>query len=151
MDTNINDRLERSALGEGRFNPDEQKKYLNTFRERIILTINFEDAKKKEVIDNFDPVLSDIEGKYDNIAVKINGNLSDSISMKYKKIAKDHNIPATIISTPLTASRFGVIVHSNIALNADHFDIYERYTNLLKAKEIIKKKKKEGFLKRLFK
>ncbi|WEV60499.1 DUF1694 domain-containing protein [Streptococcaceae bacterium ESL0729] len=150
MDTNINDRLERSALGEGRFNPDEQKKYLNTFRERIILTIDFEDAKKKEVIDNFDAVLSDLAGKYENMAVKINGNLDDNISTKYAKIAKTHGIPASIISTSLTASRFGVIIHSNTALNADHFDIYERYNNLLKAKEVIKKKK-EGFLKRLFK
>ena len=56
--TNLENRLDRASSGEYRLNPDEQKLYLNTFRERIFLAITFDDAKTPQVKTAFERILS---------------------------------------------------------------------------------------------
>ncbi|OFI48699.1 hypothetical protein BG261_07340 [Floricoccus tropicus] len=149
METNLKNRIDMAANGEHRFNPDEQRKYLNTFRERVILIITYDDCMKKEVLSSFDKILEDIQSKYDDITVKINGTLPDDISMAYVKKAKDHNAAVTIVAEPWESTVFGIIIHSSKAVNIEHCDIYDQYKDILTTRETIKKKK-ESLWKKIF-
>jgi uncharacterized protein YueI len=145
----LENRLDRASSGEYRLNPDEQKLYLNTFRERVLLAIDFSDAQNPQLKAQFDKILSQFDGKYDPIFVKISGNLSDDLTGFYLKTTTEHQFVGQILAET-AADVYGLIVHTDHAVNLEKIDLTDVLPNILSPETPSEPVKKKGFLSKLF-
>lgn len=145
----LENRLDHAACGEYRLNPDEQKLYLNTFRERVLLAIDFADAKNPLLKAQFNTILTEFDGKYDPISVKISGNLSDDLTGFYLKIATEHHFEGQILAE--TASDvYGLVVHTDHAVNLDNIQLADAFPDISLTETAPESVKKKSFLSKLF-
>ncbi|MFS1663468.1 DUF1694 domain-containing protein [Streptococcus sp. zg-JUN1979] len=147
--TDINQHIMQKASGEQRLNPDEQKRYFGTFRERVVLTISLEDARQAAIQAIFSHVIDDLKDKFGSLTVKISPNLETNTQIFYMKIAQEKGLQATIVDEDRANSPFGVLVHTNKAENKDITDIRVSYASLLDHPEVAHQKK-ASFLQHLF-
>lgn len=88
---NLQEHLNNGLYGTPQLHPDEQRKYLGTFRERVSLTITF-----KEFSNNQNACLTAIKQEIssnteEKLSIKINGQLSSDIIDKIIQISKENN------------------------------------------------------------
>src|SRR5699024_12498751 len=86
---NLQEHLNNGLFGTPQLHPDEQRKYLGTFRERVSLTITF-----KEFSNNQNACLTAIKQEIssnteEELSIKINGQLSSDIINKIIQISKE--------------------------------------------------------------
>ncbi|MCT8192612.1 YueI family protein, partial [Pseudomonas monteilii] len=79
MSDELEKRLDTGMYGTPRVNPDEQRKYLGTFRERCYLSMTVTEMKKK---DNQKTLLNALPD-YQGALVLLNGKLPESIQTDY--------------------------------------------------------------------
>ncbi|GAB2021854.1 DUF1694 domain-containing protein [Pseudolactococcus yaeyamensis] len=147
--TNLENRLDRASSGEYRLNPDEQKLYLNTFRERIFLAITFTDAKSTQVKDNFDYILSHFDTTEAPIFVKICGDLPDDLTGYYLKLATDHHFEGQILTEP-ASDQYGLVIHTDHAVNLDKIGLSDVFPDLVAKDTPAPPPQKKGFFAKLF-
>ena len=147
--TNLENRLDRASSGEYRLNPDEQKLYLNTFRERIFLAITFDDAKTPQVKTAFERILSHFDMTEQPIFVKICGELPDDLTGYYLKLAVEHHFEGQILIEP-ASDQYGVVIHTDHAVNRDMIELRDVFQNQLSKPVPDQPTKKKSFLSKLF-
>ena len=147
--TNLENRLDRASSGEYRLNPDEQKLYLNTFRERIFLAITFDDAKIPLVKTSFNQILSHFDMADQPIFVKICGDLPDDLTGYYLKLAVDHHFEGQILTEP-ASDRYGIVIHTDHAINLDKIELLDVFPDLLSSDAPAQPTKKKRFFSKLF-
>ncbi|XIF20417.1 MAG: Hypothetical protein AJITA_01175 [Acetilactobacillus jinshanensis] len=84
----VNSRLDQSVNGTPKLNPDEQRKYLGTFRERVSLGIKIGDLKSHQAFIGFQKELK----SHPKYVLIINGNLSPNLTTPYLTYASQHNV-----------------------------------------------------------
>lgn len=129
--SNIDDYLQKGIYGEKQIKPDEKRKFLGTFRERVIIAL-----KNSQVMEN--NVYSEIEGLIKSnpkAKLLLNGDLNYSYLSKYIQIAKKYNNPYSIVTNHESSTTIGLVLAHDYAINKE--DIY--ITN--KNKQYVKKKK----------
>lgn len=147
--TNLENRLDRASSGEYRLNPDEQKLYLNTFRECIFLAITFDDAKIPLVKTSFNQILSHFDMADQPIFVKICGDLPDDLTGYYLKLAVDHHFEGQILTEP-ASDRYGIVIHTDHAINLDKIELLDVFPDLLSSDAPAQPTKKKSFFSKLF-
>ncbi|GAX47233.1 DUF1694 domain-containing protein [Pseudolactococcus reticulitermitis] len=147
--TNLENRLDRASSGEYRLNPDEQKLYLNTFRERIFLAITFTDAKSTQVKDKFGQILNHFDTAEPPIFVKICGELPDDLTGYYLKLATDHHFEGQILTEP-ASDHYGIVIHTDHALNLDKIGLSDVFPDLVPKESPALPPQKKGFFAKLF-
>ncbi|MGT2637554.1 YueI family protein [Streptococcus ratti] len=128
--TDLEKKVLESAQGERRLNPDEQRKYLGTFAERLVLSILLTDAEKPAVFKALDAILADLKANYNECCLKISSKLSLNSQMVYMKKAQEASLPATIVDEDNCQSPFGLLIHTNKAEHLENTDIKALYPKL---------------------
>ncbi|QBP18757.1 YueI family protein [Acetilactobacillus jinshanensis] len=123
----VNDRLDRTINGTPKINPDEQRKYLGTFRERVSLAIKISDLKSQNAFNGFK---KDLEAHPKYLLI-INGNLTQNLTMPYLAYASQHNIDFTMRTDSFYWTRsqdYGLIYasHHN-AINQYPVNVMQKY------------------------
>ena len=147
--TNLENRLDRASSGEYRLNPDEQKLYLNTFRERIFLAITFDDTKTPQVKTAFERILSHFDMTEQPIFVKICGDLPDDLTGYYLKLATDHHFEGQIL-TEAASDQYGLVIHTDHAINHDKIELTDVFPDLILDETPAPPPQKKGFFSKLF-
>ncbi|MCR8968006.1 YueI family protein [Streptococcus zalophi] len=148
----LHEKVLKGALGEKRLNPDEQRYYLGTFSERVVLTILIEKTNKDKVKSFFSEALKHLSEQYDSkLFVKISPQIALSLQMYYLKIAQEQGINATIVDEKTSKSPFGILVHTQSPEYVDKADIYDVFPQLLSQTKEENTAQKKSFFKRLFK
>lgn len=121
----INDRLQQSqkTTGTPKLNPDEQNRYLGTFRERVLIAIKASQITDTHVQNEFLNYLKNhSDGK-----VLINQNLAQSYFTTFVKQATATHHPFTLLSDHPTATQhddaIAVLLASDHAVNIDNIYI----------------------------
>ena len=57
--TDINKTILEKAAGPSRLHPDEQRRFLETYSERVIASCSLADAREKALLQNFPTILTD--------------------------------------------------------------------------------------------
>lgn len=147
--TTLENRLDRASSGEFRLNPDEQKLYLNTFRERVLLAVPFEIAKSAPFKTAFDGILSHFDLSPSPISVKISGELPDDLTGYFLKLATDHQFEGQIL-TESTPGTYGLIIHTDHAINQEEIDLAHVLPDLDLSERQTESPAKKGFFSKLF-
>ncbi|SES83524.1 Uncharacterized protein YueI [Natronincola peptidivorans] len=156
--------LEYALKGVPQIKPEEKRKWLGEFRERIILGLSVEQAKKTEALHIVK------EGLKDSMAemLIVNNNIPMETTSKYMKIAKEMDKEYRSVATDAKEA-MGVVVASRTAVdrenvvpevkelpekfkNAKHKELCKECYEELKAidPEAVKAFKKQSFIDKFF-
>lgn len=154
---NLQEHLNNGLYGTPQLHPDEQRKYLGTFRERVSLTITF-----KEFSNNQNACLTAIKQEIssnteEELSIKINGQLSSDIIDKIIQISKETNTKFEYLADASFShdddANAIVICSSKSALHIENIDVESKYHELFERKSEEKndpEEDKKGFLSKLF-
>ncbi|TWT14777.1 YueI family protein [Streptococcus sp. sy010] len=120
---NLEQKILEAATAEHRLDPDQQRYFLGTFEERVILALKIDDASKDTVICNFPQILRQISSQHTPISVKISPKLDLKQQMTYLKLSQEQEASATIVNESQAQSPFALIVHTDHAVNLDYNNI----------------------------
>lgn len=117
----INERIQQDQHGgHSQINPDEQRRYLGTFRERVIVAIKASQLNSTQIQTQFETALkSHSIGK-----VLINQQLAQDNFTTYVAIATRTKHPFTLLSHTDDSSKeddpIAVLLAADTAINIDH-------------------------------
>ncbi|SDJ89817.1 YueI family protein [Natronincola ferrireducens] len=114
--------IEFALKGTPQIKPEEKKKWLGEFRERIILGLTMEDARKPEALSAVRKGLQDPMGEM----LIVNNNIPMDIMINYMKLAKEMDKEYKSIATN-EKEAMGVVVASRSAVEREDviFEIKE--------------------------
>lgn len=145
----INQLITEKAHGACRLNPDEQKKFLETFAERVIATASLDEANSSLLLQHFHKILEQFTEDCQPIFVKISPNVETKSQVAYMKIAQELGCQTTIVSADCQHSPFGLVIHTDHAVNVENTDLFTQFPELFTSEKPAPKKK-TGFWFKLF-
>lgn len=141
-------KLLQMASGERRLDPDQQRRYLGTFAERVLLSGTIADAHHPELIKAFSSILGDYKNNHAELQLKLSAQLDKTVELTFLKTAMALDVPATVVDEDKAQSPYGFILHTNKAEQLAETDVRHLYPDLFK--ETSTKPAKKGFFQTLF-
>ncbi|EPH99840.1 hypothetical protein D920_01021 [Enterococcus faecalis 13-SD-W-01] len=142
--------LDKGRYGSPLVNPDEQHKYMGTFRERCYLSMTISEMKKPE---NQSHLLDELD-RYPDASILLNGAMPESLQSTYIQLATQKKAHFTVINDFVTAEpeSFGLLLTAKEAVNEPVIDIEEKYPKTATQQEEPEQTedKKESFWSKLF-
>ena len=133
--TDLSKQLLEKAHGGPKLNPDEQRRYLGTFEERVLGYADVEIANSLQLQKGFLTILENFQEKTETLFVKISPTIEFDKQVFYLKEAKKTNSQATIVSEDHASSPLGLVIHSNEPVQVDEKDLRLAFPNLWKVKQ----------------
>ena len=139
--TDLSKQLLEKAHGEPKLKPDEQRRYLGTFDERVLGYADINTANSPELEHGFFSILEGFQEKVEALFVKISPNIEFDKQVFYLKQAKESNCQATIVSDDHITSPFGLVIHTNEPVQVDEKDLRFAFSSLWEEKKVEPPKK----------
>ena len=133
--TDLSKQLLEKAHGGPKLNPDEQRRFLGTFEERVLGYADVETANSLQLQKGFLTILENFQEKTESLFVKISPNIEFDKQVFYLKQAKESNCQATIVSDDHITSPFGLVIHTNEPVQVDEKDLRLAFPNLWEEKK----------------
>ena len=133
--TDLSKQLLEKAHGGPKLNPDEQRRYLGTFEERVLGYADVEIANSLQLQKGFLTILENFQEKTETIFVKISPNIEFDKQVFYLKQAKESNCQATIVSDDHITSPFGLVIHTNEPVQVEEKDLRLAFSSLWEEKK----------------
>lgn len=143
----VKSHLDKGLYGTPLVNPEEQHKYLGTFRERCYLSMTVAEMSDPKNKENFLKELN----KHTDASIRLNGALPLSIQNQYIQLATKNNVRFTVINDFVSAEpdSFGLLLTAKEAVNEPVIDVEKKYP-AEETKKDEEKPKKKSFWDRLF-
>lgn len=133
--TDISKQILEKANGGLKLNPDEQRRFLGTFEERVLGYATLETANDDKFQKGFLTILECLKKEADPLFVKISPQVEFEKQVYYLKNAKASDCQATIVSEDHTSSPFGLVIHSDIPVQASEKDLRKAFSDLWQENE----------------
>ena len=133
--TDLSKQLLEKAHGGAKLNPDEQRRFLGTFEERVLGYADIETANSLQLQKGFLTILENFQEKTEVLFVKISPNIEFDKQVFYLKQAKESNCQATIVSDDHITSPFGLVIHTNEPVQVDEKNLRLAFSNLWEEKK----------------
>lgn len=151
MTDQMEEHLSKGMYGTPKLKPDEQRKYLGTFRERVDLTMTFDQLNSGKFYDQLKQELL----QHPDYRLTINGNVSQSQLSQLLKIANETKVAFTCntdLTLPHAASDLAVVfANKTSAIHKEVVDIAKLYpVDEMKDNSVKETKKSRFSLKNFF-
>ena len=133
--TDLSKQLLEKAHGGPKLNPDEQRRYLGTFEERVLGYADIDTANSPQLEKGFLSILENLQEKAEPLFVKISPQVEFDKQVYYLKNAKDSDCQATIVSEDHNSSPFGLVIHSDVPVQTSEKDLRKAFSDLWQEKE----------------
>jgi len=133
--TDVSKQILEKAHGGPKLNPDEQRRFLGTFEERVLGYADLETADDDNFQKGFLTILETFKKDTEPLFVKISPQVEFDKQVFYLKQAKDENCQATIVSEEHNSSPFGLIIHSDVPVQTSEKDLRKAFSDLWQEKE----------------
>lgn len=155
----VQDYLEKGMYGTPQINPDEQRKYLGTFRERVFLSMTLTEIAQPKNLTHLKTELTTNPGAQ----LLINAAVPFSVQNDYMKVAQETNCAFKIVDTDNQSQpeAIALVYAAEAAVDIELISVTEKYGEVdTKQKPTTSNKKnnsaeeettKKGFFKNLFK
>ncbi|RRK10761.1 DUF1694 domain-containing protein [Lactiplantibacillus garii] len=120
------DRIQTAMHGTPKLHPDEQRKYLGTFRERVDVAVTVYQLKRAHYVDE----MSQAFAAHPDYQLYINGNLDQDFIGPYIKAASQASVQFTIKTDDIYGTaddNYALVFTANTAINQDVIDVQKRY------------------------
>lgn len=133
--TDVSKQILEKAHGGLKLNPDEQRRFLGTFEERVLGYAELATANDDKFQKGFLTILETLKKGTEPLFVKISPQVVFEKQVYYLKQAKDADCQATIVSEEHNSSPFGLVIHSNVAVQTSEKDLRKAFSDLWQEKE----------------
>ena len=133
--TDLSKQLLEKAHGGPKLNPDEQRRFLGTFEERVLGYADINTANSPELEHGFFSILESFQEKVEILFVKISPNIEFDKQVFYLRQAKESNCQATIVSDDHITSPFGLVIHTNEPVQVEEKDLRLAFSSLWEEKK----------------
>ena len=148
MTDELQQHLDKGRYGTPLVNPDEQHKYMGTFRERCYLSMTIAQMKSSTDKESF---LTELK-KHEDATILLNGQMPESLQSEYIQLATKNHAKFTVVNDFVDANpdSFGLLLVAKEAVNEPVIDVEKKYPEEKKATEKKDAEKKHGFFDRFF-
>ena len=133
--TDISKQILEKAHGGLKLNPDEQRRFLGTFEERVLGYAELAAANDDKFQKAFLTILETLKKETEPLFVKISPQVEFEKQVYYLKNAKDSDCQATIVSEDHNSSPFGLVIHSDVPVQTSEKDLRKAFSDLWQEKE----------------
>ena len=133
--TDVSKQILEKANGGLKLNPDEQRRFLGTFEERVLGYADLETADDDKFQKGFLTILETFKKETEPLFVKISPQVEFDKQVFYLKHAKDDDCQATIVSEDHNSSPFGLVIHSDVPVQTSEKDLRKAFSDLWQEKE----------------
>ena len=133
--TVVSKKILEKAHGGLKLNPDEQRRFLGTFEERVLGYAELATANDDKFQKAFLTILETLKKETEPLFVKISPQVEFDKQVFYLKHAKDDNCQATIVSEDHNSSPFGMVIHSDSPVQTQEKDLKKAFSDLWQEKE----------------
>lgn len=133
--TDISKQILEKAHGGLKLNPDEQRRFLGTFEERVLGYAELAAANDDKFQKGFLTILETLKKETEPLFVKISPQVVFEKQVYYLKQAKDADCQATIVSEDHNSSPFGLVIHSDVPVQTSEKDLRKAFSDLWQEKE----------------
>ena len=133
--TDISKQILEKANGGLKLNPDEQRRFLGTFEERVLGYAELATANDDKFQKGFLTILETFKKGTEPLFVKISPQVVFEKQVYYLKQAKDADCQATIVSEDHNSSPFGLVIHSDVPVQTSEKDLRKAFSDLWQEKE----------------
>ena len=133
--TDVSKQILEKAHGGLKLNPDEQRRFLGTFEERVLGYAELATANDDKFQKAFLTILETFKKETEPLFVKISPQVEFEKQVYYLKNAKDSNCQATIVSEDHNSSPFGLVIHSDVPVQTSEKDLRKAFSDLWQEKE----------------
>ena len=133
--TDVSKKILEKANGGLKLNPDEQRRFLGTFEERVLGYAELATANEDKFQKAFLTILETLKKETEPLFVKISPQVEFDKQVFYLKHAKDDNCQATIVSEDHNSSPFGMVIHSDSPVQTQEKDLKKAFSDLWQEKE----------------
>ena len=133
--TDLSKQILEKANGGLKLNPDEQRRFLGTFEERVLGYADLETANDDKFEKAYVSILESLKKETEQLFVKISPQVVFEKQVYYLKQAKDADCQATIVSEEHNSSPFGLVIHSNAPVQINEKDLKKAFPDLWQEKE----------------
>ena len=133
--TDVSKQILEKANGALKLNPDEQRRFLGTFEERVLGYADLETADDDNFQKAFLTILETFKKETEPLFVKISPQVEFEKQVYYLKNAKDSDCQATIVSEDHNSSPFGLVIHSDVPVQTSEKDLRKAFSDLWQEKE----------------
>ena len=133
--THVSKQILEKAHGGLKLNPDEQRRFLGTFEERVLGYAELAAANDDKFQKAFLTILETFKKETEPLFVKISPQVEFEKQVYYLKNAKDSDCQATIVSEDHNSSPFGLVIHSDVPVQTSEKDLRKAFSDLWQEKE----------------
>ena len=133
--TDVSKQILEKAHGGLKLNPDEQRRFLGTFEERVLGYAELATASDDKFQKAFLTILETFKKETEPLFVKISPQVVFEKQVYYLKQAKDADCQATIVSEDHNSSPFGLVIHSDVPVQTSEKDLRKAFSDLWQEKE----------------
>ena len=133
--TDVSKQILEKAHGGLKLNPDEQRRFLGTFEERVLGYADLETANDDKFQKGYVSILVSLKKETEPLFVKISPRVVFEKQVYYLKQAKDADCQATIVSEDHNSSPFGLVIHSDVPVQTSEKDLRKAFSDLWQEKE----------------
>ena len=133
--TDISKQILEKANGGLKLNPDEQRRFLGTFEERVLGYAELATANDDKFQKGFLTILETFKKGTEPLFVKISPQVVFEKQVYYLKQAKDADCQATIVSEDHNSYPFGLVIHSDVPVQTSEKDLRKAFSDLWQEKE----------------
>ena len=133
--TDVSKQILEKAHGGLKLNPDEQRRFLGTFEERVLGYAELATANDDKFQKGFLTILETFKKETEPLFVKISPQVVFDKQVYYLKQAKDADCQATIVSEDHNSSPFGLVIHSDVPVQTSEKDLRKAFSDLWQEKE----------------
>lgn len=133
--TDVSKKILEKANGGLKLNPDEQRRFLGTFEERVLGYAELATANDDKFQKAFLTILETFKKETEPLFVKISPQVVFEKQVYYLKQAKGADCQATIVSEDHNSSPFGLVIHSDVPVQTSEKDLRKAFSDLWQEKE----------------
>ena len=133
--TDVSKQLLEKAHGGLKLNPDEQRRFLGTFEERVLGYASLETANDDKFQKGFLTILECLKKETEPLFIKISPQVEFEKQVYYLKQSKDTDCQATIVSEDHNSSPYGLVIHSDIPVQTSEKDLRKAFSDLWQENE----------------
>ena len=136
--TDLSKQILEKANGGLKLNPDEQRRFLGTFEERVLGYADLETADDDKFKNGFLTIIETFKKETQPLFVKISPQVEFDKQVFYLKQSKDADCQATIVSEDHNSSPFGLVIHSDAPVQTSEKVLRKAFSDLWQEKEMKK-------------